>query len=225
MNPHSLLPVALALALAACGKAPEPLAPELQAVRCPANKTAHASGSFAQGRVMFLCIAKELAGSPHLLRCDLTSSPMVCEDSGSFTFVRGPDGAVWTSYLPGGKNEMDLETMTGGSRLTVNFRDGPPRTQTFEEVETDWRFLYPEAGRLLPPGFTLVKGALCDREATVLNNATCNLEARSHSLYWHISVAWLGEKGTPVLPEEYKAELEYWLPFLGLLVADPAKAK
>ena len=72
-----LPPLALLIALAACSRAPEPLAPELQAVRCPANKTAHASGSFAEGRVMFLCIAGELAEKPHLLRCDLDSHPMV----------------------------------------------------------------------------------------------------------------------------------------------------
>ena len=217
--------LALLLALAACSRAPEPLAPELQAVRCPANKTAHASGSFAEGRVMFLCIARELAEKPHLLRRDLESHPMVCEDAGSLVFSRGPGGAVYTSYFPGGKREMDFDTMTGGSRLTVNFRKGPPRTPTFEEAETDWRFLYPEAGRLLPPGFTIVRGALCDREVTVLGSATCNLEATSHSLYWHVAVSWLGPKGTPVLAEEYRAEMAFWLPFLGQLVADPAPKK
>jgi len=213
----------LAAILAACSKAPEPLAPELQAIRCPTNKTAHASGSFASGRVMFVCIAKEMAEAPHLLRCDLTSRPMICEDEGSLVFSRTPEGAVYPTYFPAGKRAMDVETMTGGWRFTVNFRSGPPRTQTFEEVETDWRFLIPEAGRLLPPGFTLVKGALCDRKTTVLSSATCNLEARSASLYWHIAVSYLGEPGVPVTAEEYKEEMAHWLKLLGLLVTDPAK--
>lgn len=215
--------LALAAGLAACGKAPQPLAPELQAVRCPASRTAHASASFAQGRVTFVCLAPEMADSPHLLRCDLTSRPMICEDAGNLVFSRTPQGAVYPTYFPAGKREMDLATMTGGSRLTVNFRDGPPRTPTFEETEDDWHFLMPEAGRLLPAGFTLVKGARCDRAVRSLGAANCYLEARSASLYWHVTVSWLGEEGTPMLPEEYRAEMEHWLKLLGLLVTDPAK--
>ena len=220
---NRLLLPALAFILASCSRAPEPLAPELRAVRCPTNKTAHASGSFAKGRVMYVCIPKEVAEAPHLLRCDVESRPMICEDEGSLVFSRGPDGVVYPAYLPAGKREMDFETMTGGSRLTVNFRNAPPRTETFEEVETDWRFMIPDAGRLLPPGFTLVKGALCDRSTTVLSSGTCNLEARSASLYWHVSVSYLAEPGVPVTAEEYKAEMAHWLKFLGLLVTDPAK--
>lgn len=186
-----ILLVALAATLAACSKAPPPLPADLQAIRCPDNKPAHASASFAKGRVTFVCLAKELADAPHLLRCDLESSPMICEDAGSLVFSRGPDG--------------------------------PPRSETFEEVETDWRFMIPEVSTLLPPGFTLAKGALCDRQATVLNSATCNLEARSASLYWHIAVSYLAEPGTPVTAEEYQAEMEHWLNLLGQLVTDPVK--
>lgn len=215
--------VALAATLAACSKAPPPLPADLQAIRCPGNKPAHASASFAKGRVTFVCLAKELAEAPHLLRCDLESSPMICEDAGSLVFSSSPDGVVYPTYFPLGKREMDFETMTGGSRLTVNFRDGPPRTATFDEVETDWRFMIPEVSSLLPPGFTLEKGALCDRQATVLNSGTCNLEARSASLYWNIAVSYLAEPGTPVTAEEYRAEMEHWLKLLGQLVTDPAK--
>ncbi len=215
--------VALAATLAACSKAPPPLPADLQAVRCPNNRTAHASASFAKGRVTFVCLAKEMAEAPHLLRCDLESRPMICEDAGSLLFSRGPDGAVYPTYFPLGKREMDFETMSGGSRLTVNFRVGPPRTETFEDVETDWRFMMPAVSSLLPPGFTLAKGALCDRQATVLASATCNLEARSASLYWNIAVSYLAEPGTPVTAEEYRAEMAHWLGFLGQLVTDPAK--
>ena len=218
-----ILLACLAATLAACGKAPPPLPADLQAIRCPANKQAHASASFAKGRVTFVCIAKEMAEAPHLLRCDLESRPMICEDDGSLLFSRGPDGVVYPTHFPLGKREMDPETMAGGSRLTVNFRDGPPRTATFDEVETDWRFMMPEVSSLLPPGFTLEKGALCDRQATVLSSATCNLEARSASLYWNIAVSYLAEPGTPVTAQEYRAEMEHWLKLLGQLVTDPAK--
>ncbi len=174
---------------------------------------------------MFLCIAKELADSPHLLRCDLESRPMICEDAGSLVFSRGKDGIVYTSYYPGGARQLDLDTMAGGSRLTVNFRDGPPRQSTFDEEETDWRFLYPEARRLLPAGFEIVKGAVCDRRTSSLNSGTCNLEARSHSLYWHIAVSYLDQPDVGVTPDEYEAEMAFWLPFLGKLVADPEPKK
>lgn len=221
MRPTLLL-LALAATLAACTRSPPPLPPELQAIRCAPNKPAHASASFGKGRVTFVCIAKELADSPHLLRCDLESRPMICEDAGSLLFSRAPEGPVYPTYYPEGKRQLDVETMTGGSRLTVNFGNAPPRTETFEEVETQRRFLVPEAGRLLPPGFTLVKGALCDRATTALNSGTCNLEARSASLYWNIAVSYLAEPGTPVTAEEYQAEMEHWLKLLGLLVTDPA---
>jgi hypothetical protein len=223
-TPFSRIPfVAIAVTLAACGKSPPPLSADLQAIRCPDNRPAHASASFARGRVTFVCLAKEMAEAPHLLRCDLESRPMICEDAGSLVFSRSPDGPVYPTYFPLGKREMDFETMTGGSRLTVNFRDGPPRTETFDEVETDWRFMIPEVSTLLPPGFTLEKGALCDRQATVLASGTCNLEARSASLYWNIAVSYLAEPGTPVTAEEYRAEMAHWLKLLGQLVTDPAK--
>lgn len=217
-----LLLAALAAALAACSKAPPPLPADLQAIHCPNNKPAHASASFAKGRVTFVCLAKEVAEAPHLLRCDLESRPMICEDSGSLIFSRGADGVVYPTYFPLGKRELDLETMAGGGRLTVNFRDGPPRTATFDEVETDWRFMIPEVSSLLPPGFTLVKGALCDREATALSTGTCNLEARSASLYWHIAVSYVVEPRTPITAEEYRAEMGHWLKLLGQMVTDPA---
>jgi hypothetical protein len=218
-----LLLALLVASLGACSK-PAPLAPELKAIRCPTNRPAHASANFANARVTFVCISRELAESPHLLRCDLESLPMICEDEGSLAFTRSAEGTVFAGYLPSGDPKRDPRDadFSGGSRLVVNFRKGPPRTATFEEVETDWRFLMPEAGELLPPGFTLVKGALCDREATVLNTGACNIEARSASLYWHIAVYILEEKGTPIAAEDYRAEMAFWLGHLGKMVADPA---
>lgn len=221
--PSRLLLALLVASLGACSK-PAPLAPELKAIRCPTNRQAHASATFADARITFVCIPKELADSPHLLRCDLESRPMICEDEGSLVFTRSAEGTVFAGYLPTNDPKRDPPDadFSTGSRLVVNFRKGPPRTATFEEVETDWRFLYPAAGELLPAGFTLVKGALCDREATVLNTGGCNIEARSASLYWHIAVYILEEKGTPIAAEDYRAEMAFWLGHLGKMVADPA---
>jgi hypothetical protein len=218
-----LLLVPLVAGLAACGK-PEPLAPELQSIRCPTNRPAHASATFANARITFVCIGKELAEAPHLLRCDLESRPMVCEDEGSLVFTRSAEGTVFAGYLPTNDPKRDPPDadFSTGSRLVVNFRKGPPRTPTFEEVETDWRFLLPDAQELLPAGFALVKGALCDREATVLNAGGCNIEARSASLYWHIAVYLLEEKGTPMAAEDYRTEIAFWRERLGRMVVDPA---
>jgi hypothetical protein len=218
---HQLLSIALAASLGACSR-PPPLAPELQAIRCPVNRPAHARATFVNAKITFVCISKEMADTPYLLRCDLESRPMICEDEGSLAFTRDEAGVIYAGYGPRNKDGSEPEAL-GGSRLTVNFRKGPPRTTTFDEVETDWRFLLPEAKRLLPAGFTPVKGALCDREATVLRSGVCNLEARSASLYWHISVSIPAEKGVPVYPEEYLAEFKLWLNLLDKLVVDPAK--
>ena len=57
----------------------------------------------------------------------------------------------------------------------------------------------------------------------MLNSGTCNLEARSASLYWHISVVVLAEKGVPISPDEYLSELKVWLGLLDKMVVDPSK--
>ncbi|MBL0142562.1 MAG: hypothetical protein IPP91_10810 [Betaproteobacteria bacterium] len=219
-----VVPIVLALTLAACHRQ-APLAPELAAIKCPADRTEHASTKFGKAELTFVCISERLASTPHMLRCDLDSRPMVCEDAGTFVFSRSAEGKVYSGSLP--KFVQERESIAPdaphGSQLIVNFRNAPPRTSTFEEVETDWRFLLPEARDLLPPGFTFVKGALCDREATVLNTGSCNLEARSASLYWHISVYIPVEKGTPISAGEYREELAFWLKVLDKVVVDPGK--
>jgi hypothetical protein len=214
------LAVALVLAasVAACGKSKTkpPLAPELQAVECPAGRPDYAAGAFAQARVTFLCIPKAIAEEPHLLRCDLESRPMICDDEGAFVYTRTAGGKVLAG-IP--RSAADL---AGSSRLTVNFRKGPPRTGTFEEAETDWRFLHDDGKRLLPAGFTFVKGTLCDRNATPLDSGVCNLEAESASLYWLIAVDIRRPRGERIEAGEYREALAFWLAFLGKLVVDPA---
>ncbi|APV52094.1 hypothetical protein BWI17_21935 [Betaproteobacteria bacterium GR16-43] len=203
--------------LPSCKRAPKtpPLAPELQAIKCPADKPANASATFVNARITFVCISKALASSPHLLRCDLDSRPMICEDEGSMYFTRSTAGDIYGGPAPKG---VEI-----ASTLLVNFRKGPPRTSTFEEAETDWRFLLPGGTRLLSPPFNFAKGTLCDRASTVLGNGVCNLEAQSDSLYWHIAVQVPAPKGTPITAQEYKDEIVPWLKLLGSLVVDPAK--
>jgi hypothetical protein len=176
---------------------------------------------FGKAQLTFVCIPERLAQTPHMLRCDLDSRPMICEDAGTFVFSRNAEGKVYASSVPTLLRQPDASVSMQGSRLIVNFHSGPPRTATFEEVETDWRFLIEDAKDLLPRGFTFVKGALCDRNATVLGTGSCNLEARSASLYWHISVYIPAEKGTPIAAAEYRDELAFWLKLLDRMVVDP----
>src|SRR5258707_15156111 len=66
----------LVASLSACTRPPPPpLAPELKAIYCPTNRTEHASAMFARARITFVCISKQLAEAPFLLRCDLQSRP------------------------------------------------------------------------------------------------------------------------------------------------------
>jgi hypothetical protein len=216
----------LVASLSACTRPPPPpLAPELQAIYCPINRTEHASAMFARARITFVCISKQLAASPYLLRCDLQSRPMICEDEGSLLFSRSAAGDVYAGLLPEELRRKDASAsgLSGSSRLTVNFRKLPPSRSTFEEVETNWRFLLSDREVLLPSGFTFAKGTLCDRKATVLNSGVCNLEVRSASLYWHVAVGIHADSGTPVSAEEYRGELAFWLKLLGRLVRDPEK--
>jgi hypothetical protein len=217
--------VGIAASLAGCKKQP-PLDPQLQAVKCPAGEDAHASATFVKAKITFLCITKELAGAPHLLRCDRTSRPLVCEDAGGLYYSVGADGTVYVGPSPEMRKRFadpraDVN-LTGTSYMTVNFHTGPPRTRTFDEAETPWRFLIPDGKELLPSRYKFVKGTLCDRQATVLNNGICNLEAESASLYWHIAVGINADKGTPITEEEYRRELAFWLKFLDKVVQDPA---
>lgn len=218
----SLLLAALGLVLvpplAGCGKSKSrvTLSPELQAVRCPPGRLDSAAGAFVEARVTFLCIPKELADKPHLLRCDLESRPMICDDEGSFVFTRTEAGKVLAG-IP-----RDAAELVRSTRLTVNFRKGPPRQSTFEEEETDWKFLTDDGKRYLPAGFTQVKGTLCDRNASVLDSGLCILEARSASLHWHVAVELRRPSGERIEAGEYREALEFWLGFLGKLVVDPA---
>src|SRR4051812_10837792 len=87
--------------LGACGKAPfassAPLPSELASIRCPADRPEHAVGRIAGADVTFVCVGKEVAAKPSLLRCDLDSRPMVCEDAGMILLRHDAAGTVSAS--------------------------------------------------------------------------------------------------------------------------------
>lgn len=202
-----------------------PLPAELALIQCPADQPAHARGAFGKAELTFVCISPKLAEAPHLLRCDLESRPMICEDAGTFAFHRDGTGKVFSGSLQTRRANGSLSSgeAIDGSGLIVNFRSAPPNSPTFEETETDWHFLLPGGPEFLPPGFVFVKGTRCARAATVLGTGTCNFEARSASLYWHFELSVPRERGTQIAPEEYAAELTFWRRIFAKLVADPKR--
>jgi len=209
-------------ALCACDSKP-PVIPLLVEVQCPADRAEHAVGKFGKAEITFVCIDKKLASNPDLLRCDLESRPMICEDAGGIYLNRRVDGKVFFGpavAVPENADE-DVESEYYGSTLIVNFHAGPPRTQTFDAVATNWKFLLPDAEALLPKGFTFVKGTLCDIRSTVLNTGICNMEAQTASLYWHIAIQVPHHRERVISAEEYRDEIEFWMDYLGKLVVDP----
>jgi hypothetical protein len=219
-----VLLLGFATTLGACHRGP-PLTLELAAIRCPADRSEHARVMFGNAELTFVCISKARADNPAMLRCDPTSRPLICEDAGSFLFTRSEDGAAYSGLAPDPAKPSEAPTLETPhrSRLLVNFRNEQPGRPTFDAVETPRSFLLVEGKELLPPQFTFVKGTLCDRETSVLNFGTCNLEARSASLYWHVAVSIPGKTGTPISPEQYRDELAFWLKRLGQMVVDPKK--
>ena len=109
-----------AASLCACSR-PPPLAPELKAITCPTNRQEHASATFAKARIIFPCISKELADSPFLLRCDLESRPMICEDDGSLMYSRNAGGAVYVGEgaLPDEATKNEKLELQKGRRYLV----------------------------------------------------------------------------------------------------------
>lgn len=226
------LPISLAGSLllamttmTACQRGPPalPLTPELAAIQCPADAAEHGSAMFGKAELTFVCIDKKLADTPSLLRCDLESRPMICEDAGTIILRHNATGVVYSGSLPVELQKLDPpgSGSTDDSELIVYFHSWPPRTPTFDAVETNWRFLIADGSDLLPHGFSFVKGTLCDRAATVLQTGVCNLEARTTSLYWNISISVRHKEGTPIPAEEYRTELAFWLKHLGRMVVDP----
>jgi hypothetical protein len=202
-----------------------PLPPELAAIHCPADRNEHARTLIGKAEVTFVCVDRTQAVDPSLMRCDRETPPNLCEDAGEILLSHDADGLVYAGPPPNYSAERDNAGPTSGptddSQLIVNFHAGPPRTRTFDPVETPYRFLLPGAQDMLPDGFTFVKGMPCDRVATVLNTGTCNLEATTPSLYWHISISIHHKQGTPIYDREYRTELALWMKYLGLMIVDP----
>lgn len=178
---------------------------------------------FGKAQITFTCIGPDVAAKPALLRCDLTSHPMVCEDSATLIFDRDGAGVVRTTQQvhPAGESSAPGAGPTDDSQLIAYFHPNPPTTPTFDATEDSWHFLLPGGQDALPPGFTFVKGTRCDREATVLDTGICNIEAKTASLYWNISVSVHHKRGTPIDASEYRTELDRWMKVLGASVVDP----
>jgi len=224
--PASVHAGATALALAACllpsckrNESP-PLPPELAAVQCPADKAEHGVARIDAAQITWLCVEPQLAAHPQMLACDNTAIPPVCDGSGMLLLRRDAQGIVHTDSVVNPAPPPGIGT-TDESQLLVYFHKGPPLQATFDPVDTPYRFMMADARDALPAGFTFVKGAQCDRAATVLGTGTCNIEARTPSLYWNITISVRHKQGTPIPASEYRREFDSWMKYLGEMVVDP----
>jgi hypothetical protein len=230
--------VLVATTLDGCHREPPPsapLSPELAAIHCPADRNDHVSTMIGKAQVTFVCVNRQQLLAPavgpgpspatSIMRCDSGTAPGSCPDFAEIMLSHDADGLVYSETVPNYAGERENHGPESGptddSQLHIIFHGGPPKTHTFDPVETPYRYLLPGGNELLPDGFTFVKGTLCDRNATVLDSGVCNLEATTPSLYWHISISLHHKQGTPMSVREYRTELAFWMKYLSLMVVDP----
>jgi hypothetical protein len=200
-----------------------PLAPELAAISCPADRAEHVSTRFANAEITFVCMTKEIAKKPALLRCDPNSRPVYCEDSGSMVFSRLPGGNVVASapfnalgYEPGPITNPETDK---GSMVDVIFYDKPPGKANHDVGPM--QYLREPDQQRIPAGFTLVHGPLCDRVSNALDRGTCRLELKSASMHWYVDVSMPRPRGNRIDDSLYDQDLQRWLDLLGKMVVDP----
>jgi hypothetical protein len=201
-----------------------PLAPELAAISCPADRAEHVSTRFAKAEITFVCMTKEIAGNPALLRCAPNNNGY-CEDSGMMVFSRLPSGEIVASapfnalgYEPGPITDPETDK---GSMVDVSFYDKPPGKGNWEAGP--WQYLREPGQQRIPAGFTLVDGPLCDRVSNALDRGTCKLELASASMHWYVDVSMPRPRGNRIDDSLYDQDLQRWLDLLGKMVVDPAE--
>jgi len=217
----ALLPLTASL-LTGCHRQ-APLAPELAAIACPADRAEHASTMFGKAEVTFVCVTPEIAAKPSMLRCDPNSRPVYCEDSGMITLSRLPGGKL-VPGAPSNAREYQPPPVTdpetdAGSLFEASFYDKPPGKANYEVGPR--QYLRDADKQRMPPGFTLVNGPVCDRVSTALRHASCRLEAKSASLHWYITISIPRPIGNTIDDELYQQEMTLWLDLLGKMVTDP----
>ncbi len=217
----ALLSVSL-VALTSCNRQP-PLAPELAAISCPADRAQHVTAKYGNAELTFVCMTKEIANKPSLLRCDPNSRPVYCEDSGSIVLSRLPGGKL-VSGAPSNERGYQPPLVTdpetdAGSLFDASFYDKPPGKANYEVGPR--QYLRDADKQRLPAGFTLVNGPVCDRVSNALMRGTCRLEAKSASLHWYINISIPRPSGNDIDDELYQRDIELWLKLLGKMVTDP----
>ncbi len=196
------------------------LPPDLATISCPKDKARHASTTFGDARVLFVCIPDSHADKPKLLRCvgengfDVMPN-MHCEDSASLFFLHASDGSIRAH------GRLDDE-QRGAAQVIAVFGVNPwPRGRE----DADDPPLWPDAQEILPAGFQPERLVYCHEQASRTfgdGYATCLLRARSASLYWQFHVTLKTAPGQDVDEEDYKRELRFIRKYLAQLVTDPA---
>jgi hypothetical protein len=211
----------------------EPSLPkELAEIKCVSGEAqSHARVTYAKAKVFHLCLSGKYGDKPTEETCHIYGGNMVCEkEGGRISLTRTVGNVVYAAEYgqltdknilakePTSKPDSPYE-----SELFVYFNDQatkPGSRMDFEEVETDYEFLLRDVKDYLPPAFTLLKGAACNRRASVLNDGSCKLDAKTSSLYWRIIIRIHKKAGTEITENEYRNELTFWRFYLNELVDD-----
>lgn len=223
--------IVLITLLAACKQKTQPLPPELAAIHCPADMQARAQAIYGDKvHVQHVCLDPEQARHPELIRCGSREGPIIgtpaCRDQGFLSLSRTQDnqvydGALQAQYGPTGRKDGPERVADIGVQFSpvshapdwVNYRN--PKGQ----ISLD------SSGLPLPPGFAAETDVSCDAVASVLEFGLCTFRLRSRSMVWDVDIHLKRPKGTPISEEEYRQELQFFLPYFGKMVSDQGFGK
>ncbi|NOT19410.1 MAG: hypothetical protein HOP24_03925 [Sideroxydans sp.] len=210
-----------------------PLPKELAEIKCVSEEAqSHSRVTYAKAKVFFLCLSGKYLDKPTEETCHIYDGNTICEkEGGRISLTRTIDNVVYAAMYEQLTHEKILTkepTSTPDSlyesEFFTYFIDQPTKPGShgdFEETETDYKFLMRDAGNYLPLGFTLLKGAICDRRASVSDSGYCTLDAKTNSLYWRIIIKIHKKAGTEITESQYRNELTFWRPYFNKLVDDP----
>lgn len=210
-----------------------PLPKELAEIKCVSEEAqSHSRVTYAKAKVLYLCLSGKYWDKPTEETCHIYDGNTICnKEGGRISLTRTVDNVVYAAMYeqltdkkiltkePTSKPDSPYE-----SEFFTYFIDQPRKPGShgdFEEIETDYGILLRDVGDYLPPSFTLLKGAVCHRRASVLDNGYCILDAKTNSLYWRIIIKIHKKAGTEITEREYRNEFIFWRPYFNKLVDDP----
>lgn len=209
----------------------EPSLPKnLAGVKCVSEeRQSHARVAYGKAKVFHLCLSGKYWDIPKEETCHIYNGATVCEkENGIIALTRTIGGVVYAARYQQleqmnilSKEPTSNPTATYESEFFTNFSDQAIKAGGHGDFnETEYVFLLRDVKDYLPPDFTLIKGAVCDKRASVLNHGYCFLDAKTNSLYWRIIFTIRKKAGTEITESDYQHEFVFWRPYLTELVKD-----